>query len=98
VFIKNNRQALNRVPVALFSVHIMNLGDDEKSRRKRLAYLDAIRPLLAQSDEVFFAGRGLDSADQSWFNRWGYRTFTVGPEGDCRDWKRIRGWAQTVLA
>jgi menaquinone-dependent protoporphyrinogen oxidase len=97
-FVKQNRQALNQVPVALFCVHIMNLGSDEKSRQNRLAYLDAVRPLLRPVDEAFFAGLGMDPKDQSPLIRWAYRAFKVGPEGDCRDWNKIRTWAQTVFA
>ncbi len=95
-FVKSNRQALNRVAVALFSVHIMNTGDDEKSRANRLAYLDAVRPLLKPLDEAFFAGVGFNPARQSWLEGWLYRAFKVGPEGDCRDWNRIRGWAESL--
>ncbi|HYF91324.1 MAG TPA: flavodoxin domain-containing protein [Symbiobacteriaceae bacterium] len=95
-FVKNNRKALNRVPLVLYCVHIMNLGDDEKSKQKRHAYLDAVRPLVGPVDEVWFAGLGSDPSKDSWLARWVYRTFNIGPEGDCRDWARIRGWAQTV--
>ncbi len=97
-FVKNQRQELNQVPVALFSVHIMNLGDDEKSRQNRLAYLNDVRPLLKPQAEGFFAGIGMNPDEQSAIIRWVYRTFKIGPEGDCRDWDKIRGWAQAVLA
>jgi menaquinone-dependent protoporphyrinogen oxidase len=97
-YIKQNRQALNQVPVALFCVHIMNLENDEKSRKNRLAYLDAVRSLVRPVDEAFFAGLGMDPKDQSRFIRWVYRAFKIGPEGDCRDWDKIRAWAQTVFA
>ena len=56
-FVKSNRQALNHVPVALFTVHITNLGNDETSRKNRMAFLEEIRPLLTPVDEVFFAGK-----------------------------------------
>lgn len=83
-------------PVALYCVHAMNLGDDEKSRKNRLAYLDAVRPLLHSVAEVYFAGVGPDPAKTSWFERWLYRAFNGGAEGDCRDWNKIRGWAESV--
>ena len=76
---RNNRQSLNQVPVALFSVHIMNLGDDEKSKHNRLAYLDDVRSLLKPQAEGFFAGLGMNPAEQSGFVRWIYWTFKVGP-------------------
>jgi menaquinone-dependent protoporphyrinogen oxidase len=91
-FVKQNQQSLNGVPVALFSVHIMNLGDDAKSRENRLAYLNEVRPLLKPLDEAFFAGIA-NMQGQSQIAVWAYRLFKLGPEGDCRDWAKIRGWA-----
>lgn len=76
----------------------MNLGNDENSKRNRLAYLNEVQPLLKPLDEGFFAGLGMNPAEQSPLIRWIYRTFKIGPEGDCRDWNQIRGWAQTVFA
>jgi len=95
-FVESQQQALNRIPVALFCVHIMNLGDDESSIKKRLAYLDAQRVLVTPVDEVFFAGMGMNPETASGLERWIYRTFNIGPEGDCRDWEKIRAWAKTV--
>ncbi len=94
-FVKTNQQALNRVPVALFSVHIQNLADDEKSRQARLAYLDTVRPLIRPVAQVFFAGK---------FDRRGAAVLMPGllarfiPPMDLRDWEKIRAWAQTVSA
>jgi menaquinone-dependent protoporphyrinogen oxidase len=96
-FVKANQATLSHVPVAVFCVHIMNLGNDEQSRKNRLAYLDAVRPLVSPLEEAFFAGLGSDPNDRS-FGAWVFRTLKVGPEGDCRDWNLIRGWARTVLA
>jgi menaquinone-dependent protoporphyrinogen oxidase len=92
-FVKTNQLAFNGVPVALFTVHITNLGNDEKSRQNRLAYLNAVRPLVQPAAEVFFAGR---------FDRRGAALLLPGwlarfiPGIDFRDWKKIHRWAQTV--
>ena len=86
-FVQANQQALNRVPVALFCVHIQNLGNDESSQRNRLAYLDAVRPLLQPVAEAYFAGR---------FDRRGAALMLPGwlarfvPPLDFRNWKKIR--------
>lgn len=96
-FVEGQQQALNRIPVALFCVHIMNLGDDESSIKKRLAYLDAQRGLVTPVGEAFFAGMGMNAETASGFERWIYRTFNIGPEGDCRDWDKIRAWAKTLV-
>jgi menaquinone-dependent protoporphyrinogen oxidase len=95
-YVRQNQAALHQLPVALFSVHIMNTGDDEKSLQKRLAYLKDVRPLLQPASEAFFAGMGMDPDTASGLERWIYRTFKIGAEGDCRDWEKINGWAENV--
>lgn len=95
-FVKGNQAALKLVPVALFCVHIMNLGSDERSKKKRLSYLDEVRALVHPTDEAFFAGIGMDPEEESGFVRWVYRTFKIGPEGDCRDWGKIKAWAKEL--
>jgi menaquinone-dependent protoporphyrinogen oxidase len=94
-FAQTQQKTLAGVPVALFCVHIMNLGSDEKSTRRRLAYLDAVRPLVKPVDEAFFVGKA-DLESQPWIARFVYHAFKIGPEGDPRDWARIRAWAEEV--
>ena len=92
-FVKANQPALNHVPVALFCVHIQNMGNDETSRQRRLAYLNEVRPLLQPIAEGFFAGR---------FNRRGAKLLLPGwlarlvPNIDLRNWESIRTWATNV--
>jgi menaquinone-dependent protoporphyrinogen oxidase len=92
-FVKDNLPALSRLPVALFCVHIRNLGDDEESRRNRLAYLDEVRALLEPVEEGYFAGR---------FDRRGAALLLPGliarfiPPMDFRSWKKIRAWAENI--
>jgi menaquinone-dependent protoporphyrinogen oxidase len=93
-FVNNNQAALRAVPVAVFSVHIMNAGDDERSRRKRRAYLDDVRRLIQPVDEAFFLGIGPDPKKDFWLARWLFRRFGGAGEGDCRDWEKIRDWAR----
>ena len=96
-FAKYNQAALRALPVAVFSVHIMNAGDDERSRRKRAAYLDEVLRFIQPVDEPFFLGIGPDPKKDSWLARWFFRRFVGAGEGDCRDWNKIRGWARGVL-
>ena len=92
-FVRANQAALREVPVALFSVHIQNLGDDAPSHRKRLAYLDEVRPLVRPVSEAYFAGR---------FSRQGAALMLPGlvarfvPTLDFRKWDKIRAWAESV--
>ena len=95
-FVKDNQGALNQMPVALFTVHMLNRGDDEESRANRLAYLKEIRPLLKPVGVVFFAGK-FDMSRLSFLDRMISKAVKAVDE-DCRDWDRIRGWAQTVFA
>ena len=95
-FVKTNQQALNRMPAALFTVHMLNIGDDEQSRTNRLAYLNTVRPLLQKADEIYFAGK-LDFSRLSFLDRFISGMVKVQEE-DRRDWDNIRNWAQTILA
>lgn len=97
-FVRNNQAALNQLPVALFSVHCMNLGDDERFKKNRLAYLDEVRPMVKAQAEAWFPGMGMKPEETPGFARWMARTFFGGGEGDLRDWTKIRGWAQAVLS
>jgi hypothetical protein len=84
--------------VAVFSVHIMNVADTVRARRKRLAYLDAIRPSLQPVGEAFFLGMGPDPVRDPWLSRWPFRRFGGAGEGDSRAWDKIRVLATSVLA
>ena len=45
-FVKAHQAALNAVPSALCTVHMLNTGGDQASQTARAAYLDAVRPRL----------------------------------------------------
>ncbi len=93
-YVQDHQQALSALPVALFCVHIMNLGDDEKAEKNRRAYLNPIREMVQPIDEAYFAGMGMNPDEEPAIVRWFYRTFEIGGEGDCRDWEKIRSWAE----
>lgn len=95
-FVRHHQDALQRLPVALFTVHMHNTGDDPQSVANRLAYLDTVRPLLHPVAEVFFSG-AIEPAKLSMLDRLMVRAVKA-PVGDFREWNKIRGWAQTVLA
>lgn len=94
-FVEANQAELGEMPVALFTVHMRNVGDDEASRSARHAYLDAIRPMLNDAEEVYFEGK-MDFSCLSFLNRLIARV--VGAtEADNRDWDKIRAWMPEVL-
>ncbi len=89
-FVKANQKTLQELPVALFCVHITNLGDDETSRQNRRAFLDAVRALVPAVDEAYFAGK---------FDRRGAKLMLPPffarfvPPLDFRKWDKMRAWA-----
>lgn len=95
-FVDDHQDALRRVPVALFTVHMHNTGDDPRSVANRLAYLNTVRPLLHPIGAVFFSG-AIDPAKLSALDRLMVRAVKA-PVGDFREWDKVRDWAQTILA
>lgn len=94
-FVEANKQALGKVPVAVFCVHAMNFGDEPKPAKRRLAYLDAVRDLVAPCDEGFFGGVAPLGEETSFILRAAFKAFG-GHAGDNRDWDAIRAWAEQV--
>ncbi len=99
-FVRTFQADLNRLPVALFTAHMLNLGEDEASRTARLTYTAPVRALLPNAQETFFAGK-VDYRTLSFFDRLLTKMIekqTGQPVGDMRNWDAIRQWAQGVFA
>jgi menaquinone-dependent protoporphyrinogen oxidase len=94
-FIKRNQQALIKIPTALFTVHMLNTGDDETSRINRLAYLNLVRPFLDNVEEIYFAGK-MDFSRLSFLDRF-VAGMVKAVETDQRDWDKIRSWSPAIL-
>ncbi|MEJ5247544.1 MAG: flavodoxin domain-containing protein [Caldilinea sp.] len=93
-FVQANQAALRALPVALFTVHMLNTGDDEASQTARAAYVNNVLPLLNEAETVYFEGK-MDFSRLSFLDR--FIAKMVGAvEEDNRDWKRIHAWANTV--
>ncbi len=100
-YIKANQAALQQsismgMPVGLFSVHMLNTGEDPASRTARLAYLDRVRPLLGTVEEAYFTGV-IDLERLSFLDRMMVK-LVKSPLGDQRDWNKIRNWAPAAFA
>ena len=95
-FVKANQAALDGMPAALFTVHMLNTGDDEAGRTARLGYLNTVRPLLHGAEEVYFAGK-FDFSRLSFLDRT-IAKLVKAVESDSRDWAKIRGWVPAALA
>ncbi len=95
-FVVEHQLTLKCLPEALFTVHMHNTGNDPQSVANRRVYLSAVRPLIHPVGEVFFSGV-IDPAKLSLLDRLMVRAVKA-PVGDFREWDKIRGWAQKVLA
>lgn len=99
-FVRSNQAQLSRIPVALFSVHLENLGDGEAEQAARRAYTAPIRELLPQAQEAFFPGK-IDYATLSFLDRTLAKAMakqTGLAIGDFRDWDQVQDWSSSVFA
>ena len=99
-FIKDNQAALSGLPLALFTVHMSNLADDETSRAARADYTAPLKAFVTPKDEAFFAGV-MDYTKLSFLDGLiakAVASQSHGPTGDQRDWSKISAWAQAVMA
>jgi menaquinone-dependent protoporphyrinogen oxidase len=93
-FAQTQRNALAKLPVAIFTMHIQALGDNPQSRATRAGYSQAMRTLVTPRAEAFFAGK-VDPATLSFFERMAVK-MVKSPIGDKRDWSQIRDWADRL--
>ena len=94
-FVKKNSEVLRQIPVAYFLVCMTLCKPTEENRAKVLAYLDTVFKAIPEIKPVAtgaFAG-ALDYNNLSWLNKKILKSKGT-PEGDFRDWKAIRTWAE----
>jgi menaquinone-dependent protoporphyrinogen oxidase len=92
-FVKQNKDALRKVPVAYFLVG-MTLARHPEKRAEVLSYMDPILKAVPEIKPVgigTFAG-AMDYNNLSWINKKIMKS-KGSPEGDFRDWNAIRSWA-----
>ncbi len=95
-FVKKYQADLKRLPTAFFSVHGLNTGSDEASRKARLGYTEPIRAMVQPGVEAFFAGK-MDIARLSFGVRMICRVMKAR-NADLRNWPAIHSWAETLFA
>ncbi|HAY84803.1 MAG TPA: flavodoxin [Chloroflexi bacterium] len=93
-FVKTMQEDLRQIAVVLFTVHITNVGDDEKSRRNRQAFTEEVRELIDPVDEAFFAGKFDRQAAGEIMPKW---LAWLVPTIDLRKWQKIRVWTTQAL-
>ena len=101
-FVKRNRQALSRVPVAYFVVCLTMKEDTPGNRRTATAYLDPLRKAAPEVEPVdigLFAGAVLAEGED--FDRL-FPLLKIPvkamaeEEPDHRDWEAISAWAMDL--
>ncbi len=90
-FVREQRAALRRLPVAYFTVCMTLIHDTADNRDKVRSYIKPARAVVEPVSVGMFAGR-LDYRKLSPMAR----AAVDAPEGDYRDWDRIMIWAQDL--
>jgi menaquinone-dependent protoporphyrinogen oxidase len=101
-FVRRQRRALSRLPVAYFVVCGTMAEDTPENRQTTLAYLDPLRkaaPDVEPVDIGLFGGAILTDTPE--FKRlfFAFRSIvdaTSNEMPDARDWDAIRAWAEAV--
>ncbi|MBE0684812.1 MAG: flavodoxin domain-containing protein [Anaerolineaceae bacterium] len=94
-YINANQFTLNAMQAALFTVHMLNAGEDETSKAARTAYMDKVRALMPGSEEVYFLG-AMDYSKLSLLDRF-ISKMVKSVESDQRDWDKIKNWSETLV-
>jgi menaquinone-dependent protoporphyrinogen oxidase len=90
-FMEREKAALQRLPIAFFTVCMKARDPSQSSRQEMAQYSNAARAVLMPKTETFFAGK-IDLATLSFFDRLAVK-IVKSPVADLRDWPAIRGWA-----
>ena len=93
-FVEKHRDALGRVPVALFTVCLTLSEDTEENRRTVAAYLDPVREVVQPVEMGLFAGV-MDYSKLPFILRLMMKAMK-SPQGDFRDWEAITSWADNI--
>ncbi len=94
-YIKVNQLTLNAMQAALFTVHMLNAGDDETSKAARTAYMDKVRALMPGTEEIYFLG-AMDYSKLSMLDRF-ISKMVKSVESDQRDWDKIKNWSDALV-
>lgn len=93
-FAQDHATELGRLPVAFFTLHMLNLGNAREAQTERAKYTATARSAVTPVEEAFFAGR-IDPARLGILDRLAVR-MVGSPVGDRRDWPRIEAWADAL--
>ncbi|MBN2379940.1 flavodoxin domain-containing protein [candidate division WOR-3 bacterium] len=84
-FVKNNKDALSKIPVAYFSLGFAMMEDTQDRRETMMRKLKVVTRRVEPVDVGLFGGRYIKPE----------KGFALPfPEGDWRDWDKITAWAE----
>lgn len=95
-FVEKRRVELERVPTAYF-ITCLTLKDDTPENREAVKkYLEPLRGIVTPFAEGYFAGK-MDYSRLKRIDRFIAKRIVKAPEGDFRNWEKIREWAINIL-
>ncbi|MBD3284907.1 flavodoxin [candidate division WOR-3 bacterium] len=84
-FVKSNRDALSKIPVAYFSIGFKMINDTQEGRDWMMKKLKVVTKVVEPVDVGLFGGKYIKPEK-------GLKM--PFPEGDWRDWDKITAWAE----
>jgi menaquinone-dependent protoporphyrinogen oxidase len=93
-FIRKHLDALEKMPVAAFSVGMSPIDKNPASMEKAMAIFHRALAPLQPVAEIIFAGK-VDPEKLSFMQRWMIGK-AKAPVGDFRDWDAIANWAKEL--
>jgi menaquinone-dependent protoporphyrinogen oxidase len=98
-FVRAHRTTLEQKPFAAFLVCMTMAMRNNTAREQVPTFMQPVRDIVPPDSEGYFAG--ILDIDKVPYRqaRWGFRVstlFGVWKQGDHRDWKQIRAWAESI--
>lgn len=91
-FVSRFQSELANKSTAFFTACLTLRDDTPEARKEVIDYLQTVREMFQPDSEAFFAGR-LDYDRLSLVDGVLMKYAIKAPEGDFRDWQKIRAWA-----
>jgi menaquinone-dependent protoporphyrinogen oxidase len=94
-FVEKRKNEIETIPTAYFVVCLTLKDDTSDNREKVKEYLSPLRIIVQPFAEGYFAGK-MDYSKLKRMDRFIVKRMVKAPEGDFRDWKLIREWAEEL--
>jgi menaquinone-dependent protoporphyrinogen oxidase len=95
-FIEKNKDTLNKVPTAFFTVCGTLKDDNEETRKEVAGYVTPILQIIKPVENGLFAGK-IDFSKMNFLDRMIMEKMIKSPQGDFRNWDVINAWAASLV-